>query len=182
MSETVLFTTGLFGAGICGIAAAIFIFRLDPANINQLEKIARWRHIGAILAFIGLLWCVPNARPIVWDWMLPALYPLVIIFTITAWLFLDYLFSRAIGGLCILTACWFLHDSFTLHSPWAPLFAIFCWIIGIVGLMFSAKPHLFRDMLRKIAQRPVWKATIMGYLILFALFSIISAIMLLSRS
>ena len=181
MSEITLFVSGLFGAGACGIATVIFMFRLNQDNINYFEKIARWRHQGAILAFIGLLWCVPNAKPIVWDWMLPALYPLVIVFTIAAWLFLDYLFARAVGGLAILTAYWFLHDAFTLHSPWSPLFAIFCWILGIAGLFFSAKPHLFRDMLRKIAQHPAWKASIILYLTLFTLFSIISAIVLLVR-
>ncbi|MCF6176530.1 MAG: hypothetical protein L3J71_12280 [Victivallaceae bacterium] len=181
MSDIAIFIAGLFGMGIVGIATAIFMLRLNPANIQYFEKIARLRHVGAILAFIGLLWCVPNAKPIVWDWMLPALYPLVLAFTIIAWLFLDYLFARAVGGLCILTAYWFLHDAFTFHSLWSPLFAIFCWTIGIAGLFFSAKPHLFRDMLRKIADRQIWKVSITTYLILFALFSITSAIMLLAK-
>ena len=181
MSDIAIFTAGLFGMGIIGTLATLFMLRLDSDNIQYYEKIARLRHAGGVIAFICLLWCVPNAKPIVWDWMLPALYPLVIIFTIVAWGFLDYLFSRAIGGLCILTAYWFLHDAFTFHSFMSPAFAIFCWIIGIAGLLFSAKPHLFRDMLRKIAAQNSWKFTITTYLVLFALFSTISAIMLLSH-
>ena len=181
MSDITIFIAGLFGMGIIGTLTAIFMLQLKTDNIGYYEKLARLRHAGAVIAFICLLWCVPNAKPIVWDWMLPALYPLVIICTIIAWCFLDYLFSRALGGLCILTAYWFLHDAFTFHCFLSPVFAIFCWIIGIAGLLFSAKPYLFRDMLRKISAKNSWKTAISSYLILFAIFSIISAIMLLSQ-
>jgi hypothetical protein len=181
MSDIAIFIAGLFGMGIIGTLTAIFMLRLKADNISYYEQVARLRYVGAGIAFIALLWCVPNAKPIVWDWLLPALYPLVFVCTIIAWLFLDYLFARAIGGLCILTAYWFLHDAFTFHSFLSPAFAIFCWIIGIAGLFFSAKPYLFRDMLRKISVKNSWKTVISSYLILFALFSIISAIMLLSQ-
>lgn len=181
MSDIDIFIAGLCGMGVAGTASAIFMLRLNSDNIVHHEKIARLRHIGAIIGFICLLWCVPNAKPIVWNWMLPLLYPVAIFLAIIAWLFLDYLFARAIGGLSILTSYWFLHDAFTFHSVWSPLFAIFCWIIGITGLFFSAKPYLFRDMLRKIAKQKLWKTVITSYLISFALFSIISAILLLTK-
>ena len=180
MNTITIFIAGLIVAAALEIFVAVFLLRLNADNIKHFEKVARFRHSGAVIAFLCLLWCIPNARPIVWNWMEPILFPLTIMLSIIAWWLLDYLFARAVGGLAIISAYWLLHEAFTFHAPWLPLFAIFCWTMGIVGLFFSARPHLLRDLFRKVAASRAWQNVIVAYLASFAVLSLLSAFLLLN--
>lgn len=161
--------------------AGIWCLRVNPANLNFWEKMPREKVSGTILAFLALLWCVPHAVPIVWPWMLPLLYPMVFIFTVLGCLYLDYIFSRALGGIFILGAIYLLHESFTFHTPAAWILAISSWILAIAGLFISAKPYLLRDFIRLIAKNKIWKAVSAAFLLFLAVYSLIAGIMHLTR-
>lgn len=176
MNDLNFYIGGLLLFSVICATGGVFTLLLNDSNISRWEKVARWTVGGGILALIDLLWCVPNARPIVWDWMLPLLYPLAILFTVAAVVLLDYLFARAVGGFLILMAYWLLHDSFTFHTAGSPVFAIFCFILAIGGLFFSGKPYLFRDLMRKVAGKKSWKYSVFVYLVLFSVFSLVAAI------
>jgi hypothetical protein len=163
-----IYTAALIIAAITAASIGITAYRMNPQRLPQYESLPRWRGSGAVLAFLGLLWCIPHATPIVWNWMLPWLFPLVIICTVLAYLFLDYLLSRAIGGLLILSAYSLLHESFTFHTPLAAVLTIFCWALGIAGLFLSAKPHLLRDFIRCLSSSSRWR---LGTLLFFAGFA-----------
>lgn len=170
----------VFTAAIAAVIG-IWCWRMNLTNLAVWEKLPRNRTAGTILGFLALLWCVPHATPIVWDWMQGWLYPLIFICTVLGCLFLDYLFSRAFGGILILSAIYFLHESFTFHTPAAWILAIISWVLGIAGLFLSAKPHLLRDFIRLIAKDMLWRTVSAGFFMFFAGYSLIVGIMHLTR-
>ena len=108
MSEWNIFRAALILAAFLEAGSAVWLFRLNPAKQEQTDRLPRNKKAGIVLGFLALLWCVPHAEPIVFNWMLPWLYPAVILFTVLSWFFLDYLFSRAVGGLLILGTYYFV--------------------------------------------------------------------------
>ncbi len=172
----------VFTAAISAVIG-IWCWRMNLTNLAVWEKLPRNRTAGTILGFLALLWCVPHATPIVqdWAWLVGWLYPLVFICTVLGCLFLDYLFSRAFGGILILSAIYFLHESFTFHTPAAWIMAIISWVIGIAGLFLSAKPHLLRDFIRLTAKDMLWRTVSAGFFMFFAGYSLIVGIMHLTR-
>ncbi len=172
-----IYCYGLLIAAVIAAGIGIWCWRVNPANLALLEKLPRNRTAGTVVGFLALLWCVPHAAPIVWDWMQGWLYPLVFICTVLGCLFLDYLFSRALGGIFILGSIYFLHESFTFHTPAAWIMTVSCWIIGIAGLFLSAKPHLLRDFIRLIAGSRRWRTVSTLFFTFFAGYALIAGIM-----
>ncbi|OGV50986.1 MAG: hypothetical protein A2017_14000 [Lentisphaerae bacterium GWF2_44_16] len=160
---------------------AFWVFRLNGKNISENEKLPRNLNIGVVLAFIDLLWCIPHSKPLLPVHLHVYLFPLVIVCTFLSRAFLDYLFSRALGGFFILLAYYFLHGSFTFHTPAASLFAVFSFAMGITGLFFAGKPYLMRDFIRKAATEKKWKHSISIFFIAFSLLSLILGILQLLR-
>jgi hypothetical protein len=171
-----IYTTALFALTIGLVGAGVFSLRLSPANLERYEPIPRNRIAGGVLAFIALLWCIPHTRPIIWTSWVPLLYPLAIFCTVLAIVYLDNLFSRALGGFMILAAYYFLHGSFTWHSTGVVIFSLLCWGFGIVGIFFSGKPYLMRDLMRKCAASPGWRFATAVYCFIFALSALIAGI------
>lgn len=152
MNAYQIYITALIACGLASLVVALWAVRMNLERLPKWESLPRSKNFAVVLVLLCLLWCVPQAKPIVWDWLLPWLYPLAVAFSILAFMFLDYLFSRAIGGVFILLTYYFVHEAFTFHSPAMALFAIMCWGLGIAGLFFSGKPHLLRDLIRKLAK------------------------------
>ena len=46
------------------LACAWFLLRVNAAALHAAEKLPRARIAGTVLGFIDLLWCIPNAMPI----------------------------------------------------------------------------------------------------------------------
>ena len=72
-------------------------------------------------------------------------WALVPIVSILAYFFLDYLFSRALGGFFILAANEMIRSAFTYAIPVRPLFSLFCLIMGVIGLFMLGTPWRMRD-------------------------------------
>lgn len=176
MNPLTIYKIALFALTAGLIAAGIFSLRLSPQNLERYEAIPRNRIAGGMLAFVALLWCIPHTRPIIWTSWLPFLYPLVILCTVLAYAYLDYLFSRALGGFMILAAYYFLHESFSYHSTGTAFFSLLCWGVGIVGIFFSGKPYLMRDLIRKCAASARWRYATAAYCFIFALSALVAGI------
>jgi hypothetical protein len=109
--------------------------------------------------------------------MLPLLYPAAILFTVLSWFFLDYLFSRALGGILILGAYYFVYGAFNFHTPGLAAFSILYWIAGITGICFSGKPCLMRDLLRSCCQSARIRWTAAGFCAILSAASILAAVL-----
>lgn len=176
-----IYCCSLIIAAIISAVAGMWCWRMKQSRLVFWEQLPRSRAAGTIVGFLALLWCVPHATPIVWDWMQSWLYPLVFICTVLGCIFLDYLLSRALGGIFILVAIYFLHESFTFHTPAVWIFALSCWIFGIAGLFLSAKPYLLRDFIRLIARNWLWRTVSALFFMGFAGYSLIVGILHLSK-
>ncbi|MDD5727299.1 MAG: hypothetical protein PHV59_01930 [Victivallales bacterium] len=165
-----IYTAALFACAFSALAIMIWTLRMNSGRLARFESLPRNKYLGTVLAFFCLLWCIPQAAPIVWEWLLPWLYPLAIVLTILGYFYLDYLFSRALGGLLILLTYYFVHEAFTFHSPALVLFAPLCWVLGIAGLFFSGKPHLLRDLIRKLSRSGRSRRLTAAYLALLTVF------------
>lgn len=166
--KIVLLLTGLISFGI-----AMGHFKIKEDNLKLLESKLRKRNLGAIPALLALLWCIPHAQPIVWDWMLPWLFPIALIFAFLAYCYLENLLPRAIGGIFILYGCYIAQESYTWHTPGASWLMTLTWIIAIAGMFIAAKPHLVRDYLRKIVHDDRYRFIGGGFWAVYGLWSII---------
>ncbi|MDD3117944.1 MAG: hypothetical protein PHQ27_02075 [Victivallales bacterium] len=157
--------------------AVWWIAGITPENLKQREQLPRKVFAGMVLAAIDLLWCIPHTKPLLPEWLHVYLLPTAVVLAVVAFLYLDYLFSRAIGGFFILLAYYFLHESFTFHSPAAPFFSLFCFALGIVGIFFSGKPYLMRDAIRLAARSRYYKYMLAALTAGFGLFSLLLGIL-----
>ena len=177
MDEIKLYAISLmvFALGT-GVAAGWFL-GITPENLKIREKLARNVVLGIIIAVIDLLWCIPHSKPLLPAYLHFYLIPTAVFCAVIAYRYLDYLFSRAIGGFFILLAYYFLHSSFVYHTPAAPVFAVCCFAMGIVGIFFSGKPHLLRDFVRHAAKSTPYKYLMAGLMAGFGVFSLVLGIL-----
>ncbi len=163
MDGYTLFNTAGITAALLSLGAAFWILRLNPDKISATDALCRNRIAGIILAVPVLLWCIPHAEPIAFDWMKPHLPWMAIGCAAAGFFYLDYLFARAFGGFLILASYYFVHGAFEYHSCWMAYISILCWIPGIAGICFSGKPCWMRDTLRKCCNSPAVRRTVAGY-------------------
>ncbi len=176
-----LFAASLVLAGFFFLAAAIWTYRTNDKNISSHEKLPRQRILGAAIAGLGFFWCVFHARPLVPSSMHFYLFPTAIFCTWIGYMLLDYLFSRALGGMFILFAHYFLHDSFALKTPCKPYFSLLCFAMGTFGIVLCGKPHLLRDMIRAVSKSDKWKYSTICMLSLFSISYITYGLIHLAR-
>ncbi len=148
MDGFLVYRIALAAAGVVLLGLALWFARLRPDALPRWEPLPRNRWAGAVLGLIALLWCVPYARPIAFDWLVPLLYPLAVLGAVLGYFFLDYLLARAAGGLFILTAYYFVHAAFEFHAPLCAALSIGYWLLGIAGICLSGKPCWGRDLIR----------------------------------
>lgn len=182
IDEKNIYFVSLILFGVSALVASVWSIRLKEENLPRWEKLPRNVMFGMILAVIDLVWCIPHSMPLVPNAMRPLLIPIAVFCAVIAYFFLDYLFSRALGGFFILLVYYFLHESFTYRTPVKPVFSICCFVLGIIGLFFCGKPYLLRDLIRQMARNKVWKHVMCTYLFVFAGFSICLAIIHLLNS
>ena len=173
----ITYTLSLIVFGLFAAFAGVWIMKTTPFNVHIREKLPRNVLFGSILALAGLVWCIPHSKPILPESLHAYLIPAVAVCAVLAYNFLDYLFARAIGGLMILLAHYFLHESFTLHTPAAPVFAAFCLIMGVIGIFFAGKPHLLRDFIRKTASNGKIRLASASLCCIYGIFCIILGIL-----
>ena len=147
---TAYFSVGLAVALALLGAAALGVLKMRPANKSAAAGFCRNRTLGMVLTAAALALCVPQAAPIAWDWLAALLWPLVVVFTVLCWRYLDLLTARAIAGLLILGAYYFVNFAFFLHVSCA-VTTLAALGGGVAGIVISAKPYLMRDWLEKCA-------------------------------
>ena len=153
------YTTGclLLAGVLAGLAVLVGLTRWQPGLWRVLP---RERLAGEIMALVALVWsahhvCLMLEGNLVrWHPLVKALVPLT---AVLAWFFLDYLFTRAVGGLLLLLTAEVLHAGFSVQAPCRPLFSVVCYLFGVAGMFLIGSPWLFRDLLEKAAGSPAWR-------------------------
>lgn len=166
---------------LCAAAMLIgawLLLRVNKNNLAEAEKVPRARIAGTVLGLIDLLWCIPNAMPILPDSLHKYLLPLAILLAVLAYIALDHLFSRAIGGFMILTAHFYLKESFANPTAGSMIFAVACFAFGTVGIFLSGKPHLTREIIRLSAGK--YRFVFPAFMIFFAVCSLMTFVLRLA--
>ena len=156
-------TVSLFG--IILIAFSFLCWRILPNKKQLWRIIPRDRTLGTVLGAICLIWSAMNAYPLFEGNAVKFrafLAPAAIIITILSYFHLDYLFSRALGGILLLSISWLLHEAFVIHTPMRPLFSVICYSLGIASFFLIAAPYRFRDMLEKVTDDGRWRTGVAG--------------------
>ena len=169
MSYYNIYLTALLSAGAVFFFIAFYILFFIQKSPEKAEKLPRKVLPGLIVATVDLAWCIPHSKPIAPDFLINLLIPIAILALWLSYRFLDYLFARAIGGLFILSAHFFLYSSFTFHAPAKPFFSLLCYILGLTGIFFCGKPYLMRDLIRKILGDTLWRIAISLLFLIFAI-------------
>ena len=174
--EKTLFTAGVLIGGLLQTAAAVWCLKLTEEKLPVNEKLPRNRLGGAILGMAALLVCVPHAQVVSPSFLLPFLYPLAVLIPILSYFFLDHCLARAVGGVMILWAYYWINTAFALNSPLLMLSAPAAWFWGALGIWISGKPWALRDWIRKASVNCKWRLCSAVILFIFALISILSAV------
>ncbi len=168
----------LFFAFLMGAASVLFSF--GCARWPGLHKrLPRERVIGSVLASICLVWAVFLVLPMLEGGMLryrTLLKLLVPGIAVLAYFFLDYLFTRALGGFLLLCLNAMIYQAFVVNLPlpFRTVYDLLCYGIGIGGLLLIGMPWVFRDLLEKAETARLWRmrlGVVFGGLALFFLVS-----------
>ena len=157
-------------AAFCGFCT-YWALAMVPAEPAKWEKLPRNVWLGVLFAAAGLAWCVPHSEPIAPAFMASWLIPIAAVCLWLSYQFLDYLFSRAFGGFLILLAHYLLYSSFVHKAPAKPFFSLMCYALGTLGIFFCGKPHLMRDIIRRISGNRNWRYSAAAVFLLYALAS-----------
>ena len=162
--------------GLILVAFSFFCWRILPNKKQLWRLIPRDRTIGTVLGAICLIWSAINAYPLfegAAERFRAFLMPAAIGITVLSYFYLDYVFTRALGGIILLSITWLLHEAFVISIPFRPLFSVICYSLGITSFFLIAAPYRFRDVLEKISNDGRWRTTIsivilsMGGLLIF---------------
>ena len=135
-----------FSAILCWFLA--ILLWSAPEMLHRCEAWTRSRAWGLGLGYVVLVACVPYARVVSPDFLVPFLWPLALILPPVCAYYVDYPNARAVGGALILAAYLAVHYGFDLGLPGAPVLTVLAWLVGICGIVLSAQPWRLRDEFR----------------------------------
>ena len=149
--ETAYITANiLFGALIASVA---FLFawglQKDPELWRKLPRAARLGMILGIPCLLGAAWHGSQLLEGGMEGLRVYVWILVPVIGLLCWFYLDFLFTRALGGIFLLAVPQLLALAFGVDIAYRPLYSTLCYVFGIVGMLLVAMPWRFRDLLHK---------------------------------
>ena len=147
------------------VAVAFCFWSILPQKKQLWRIIPRERYVGIVLGVICLIWSASHAHALLEGASAKFrvfLGPGVILVTLLCYFLLDYLFTRALGGILLLLVNWLLHEAFIENIQFRPVFSIICYLLGIASFFLIAAPYRFRDWLEKISHDNRWRTVSTG--------------------
>lgn len=146
----VALTSSVFVLLLLGVSA---IFMLcSNEKYSFLKTIHREKKIGSIISALALVWAgVQGYELLGQDFptissVIPILIPALII---GVFFLMDYIFTRAVGGLMILLICDLFYQGQIEEMPARFLFSLIGYALAIAGMYMIGQPWRFRDLLFK---------------------------------
>jgi len=142
------------------VALATLFGYFAPRHPGLWRTLPRERNFGIALGAACLVWSAFYAVPMLEGGLAkfqPIVKLLVPAVTILSYFYLNYIFTRALGGLMMLAATFMLHEAFAAHVPMRFLFSTCCYAIAVAGMVALATPWRFRDLLKKCTENPSWR-------------------------
>lgn len=146
--------------GLFLVAAAVFTMRILPSHQDLWRSLPRERKVGILLALIAMAWSAFEVNLMLEGSLAklrPLLVPIVIVTTLLSYFLLDYLFTRALGGLLLLISSLLLHQAFSVFAPSRWMYALVCYVVAVAGMFMIGSPYRFRDWLEKVTVNRQWR-------------------------
>ena len=136
------------------LSAAFLLFLAYACAFGPQRFASLPRHVwgGMLIGLPCLAWSAWHACIMLEGglaWLHPVVWLLVPTIAILAYFYLDYLFSRALGGFFILAANEMIHCSFAYATPVRSLFSVACLMMGVMGLFMLGTPWRMRDAIAR---------------------------------
>lgn len=153
----------LFALLPLGLGAVFFFGTAMKPDLHL--RLPREKYLGILIGAVCLIWSAWHVLPMLegglakFQPMVKILVPTV---TVLSFFFLNFIFTRALGGLMMLAATHMLHEAFIHHLPARTIFAIVCYIIAVAGMLALALPWRFRDLLQKSSENASWRKSVAG--------------------
>lgn len=146
-------TAFLFAACILSVA---IIFKLaSQEKFSFLKKVHREQKIGSLISAIALSWGgIQGYELLGQDFpsiagVIPILTPILII---GVYFLMDYIFTRALGGIIIMLICELFYRSQDVDMQARFLFSFVGYLFAIVAMYMVGQPWRFRDYLFKAVE------------------------------
>ena len=131
--------------------AALFLL-CSKKDYPFLKKIHREQKIGSLISAAALVWAgIQGYQLLGQDFpaiasIIPVLVPALII---GVFFMMDYIFTRAVGGLMIMLICELFYISQSDNMPVRFLFSVCGYAFAVAGMYMIGQPWRFRDVLFK---------------------------------
>ena len=163
------------------LAAIAYDFGFRVAQKPDLWRaLPRERYLGEAVGVLCLVWSAVHVIPMLEGDLArfqPFVKALVPAGAILGFFYLEYLFTRALGGLFMLMASHLLHGAFVVRLPARPVYSTACYAFGVIGMFLVGTPWRFRDLLQRATDSPSWRhgllAALGGSAVLFAGFALL---------
>ena len=144
----------LFGAAL--VAVGGFCLLRLKSHPDLWKKLPREKNVGTVIGASCLAWSAWLAYPLFEGGManMRTYLPYVAVgMTILCFMFLEYIFTRALGGFLLLYVTALMHQAFTAHAPGRWVISILCYAIALVGMFMIGSPWRFRDLLKSMIEK-----------------------------
>ena len=121
------------------------------------KRLPRERVVGGALGLMALLWSAWLVEPLLEGGLAslrPWLVPVALVVGIAGAFLLDYVLTRALGGLLLLVVNAIMHLAFVAQAPWRGTVSVVCYALGLAGLFMIGAPYRFRDVLEACCRSP----------------------------
>ena len=144
-------------ASVCLFFSYLFSRLAAGCRSRLAEGLPRAKVPGLLLGIVCLVWsawhgCLMLEGPL--EKYHPVVWLLVPTTAVLSWFYLDYLFSRALGGFFALAANELIRQGFTHAVTLRPLFSVICLLLGVCGLFLIGTPWRLRDLLEIAGKKP----------------------------
>jgi hypothetical protein len=144
----------------CLLAAGILLFLAWAFGAGVRKRPGLWktlpreRAFGTVLALAALAFAAwqsdvlleGNLRNLI-----PIIWLLVPVSAVLSFLYLDFLFTRALAGALLLLVPQMLDGARIAHLPLRPAFSAACYALALAAAVAIAAPWIFRDHLERAA-------------------------------
>lgn len=143
-------TTSAFVLLVLSVSA-IFLL-CNNEKYSFLKTIHREKKAGSLISALALVWAgVQGYELLGQDFpaissVIPILIPALIV---GVYFLMDYIFTRAVGGLMILLICDLFYQGQFEEMPARFLFSLIGYTLAIAGMYMIGQPWRFRDLLFK---------------------------------
>ena len=135
---------------VCVLSVAVIFKAVSHEKYSFLKKIHREQKLGSLISAVALSWLgIQGYELLQQDFpsiagVIPILTPMLII---GVYFLMDYIFTRALGGIIIMLICELLYKSKEVDMQAWFLFSFTAYLFAIVAMYMVGQPWRFRDYL-----------------------------------